>query len=322
MAAGQAIRIDAFNSLAEDMPAAIEAFLSYCRAKNLSENTIIYYRYRLGSFKQYLDQNAPGVGPVHVNAPLIRGFISEEARRSSAATANHSVIALKAFFNYLVKDGFLERSPLAGVEKLKQRKSIIQTFSLEQVETILATCEKTFAGVRDRAIILLLLDCGLRASELCDIGLDDVNWTEQTILIRGKGDKERMVSYGQATRSALSQYLARRGELSTKDLFVSCYAEPINRHRLLAMMKERCAAAKISGPRCSPHTLRHAFAVHYLRNGGDVFSLQKILGHSDLAMTRRYVELSETDVREKHRMFSPADRLLPGDQRCGRKRMK
>ncbi|MCE5197978.1 MAG: tyrosine-type recombinase/integrase [Armatimonadota bacterium] len=322
MATGQLIRIDAFNSLAEDMSAAIEAFLSYCQSKNLSNNTIIYYRYRLESFRRYIDKNAPGTTPLNLNAPLIRGFIADESKRSSPSTANHSVISLKAFFNYLIKDGFLDRSPMAGVEKLKQRKAIIQTFSLEQIEALLATCEKSFAGIRDRAIVLLLLDCGLRASELCDIKLDDVNWTEQTILICGKGDKERLISYGQTARSALSQYLARRGELNVRNLFVSCYAEPINRYRLLEMIKERCSAANISGLRCSPHTLRHTFAVHYLRNGGDVFSLQKILGHSDLAMTRRYVELSEMDVREKHRAYSPADRIRVASSSARRERLR
>ena len=85
---------------------------------------------------------------------------------------------------------------------------------------------------------------------------------------------------------------------------------------------QRCEAAKIKGIRCSPHTLRHSMAVTYLRNGGDVFSLQKMLGHASLEMTRKYAELSQTDVQDKHRMYSPADRLQSAKQTTGRTRIR
>ena len=219
-------------------------------------------------------------------------------------------------------DGLLDQNPIDRVDKPRRRRAVISTFSPEEVESILATCRNDFVGVRDRAIILTLLDCGLRASELCGLRLEDIDWREQTLLVVGKGDKERIVPFGSAVRRVLGEYIGRRGDLPCRELFVSVYGEPINRHRLRAIVRRRCEAAGIKGVRCSPHTFRHTFAVMFLRAGADAFTLQKLLGHSDLAMTRRYCELSRTDVLEKHRLFSPADRLRPVGPTSGRKRLK
>ena len=105
-------------------------------------------------------------------------------------------------------------------------------------------------------------------------------------------------------------------------MFVTCYGDPLDRFRTLDAVKARCKAAGVVGVRCSPHTFRHTFAVQFLRNGGDVFSLQRLLGHSDLTMTRLYAELSQTDVTEKHRLYSPADRLRPAGPNRGRTRIR
>lgn len=154
MATQQAQRIDSFISPAEDMSSAINAFLSYCRSKNLSDNTIVYYGYRLDSFTKYLQRTVPDIIPTEMTSPIIRGFIAYESRHNSPSTANHSIIALRAFFNYLVKDEFIGRSPMSNVEKVRQKKAIIQTFILEQIQQILNTCSRDFVGIRDKAIIV------------------------------------------------------------------------------------------------------------------------------------------------------------------------
>lgn len=322
MARSQVVRIDKYISPALDLECAITGFFNYCRARNLSPNTILYYQYRLGAFKRYTDAKHPGAAPKDITAPIVRDFISSESNQHSVTTANHSVTALNSFFNYLIKDGFLESNPVEGVDKLRSRKKVIETFSKEQIQSILKVCGKDFAGVRDTAILMVLFDCGLRASELCGLTVHDISWGDQTLLVLGKGDKERSVPFGQATKRALTQYLARRGELEADAFFVTCYGDPMTRFRLAEMVVQRCKKAGVQGLRCSPHTFRHTFAVSYLRAGGDVFSLQKILGHSDLTMTRRYAELSQTDVQDKHRMFSPGDRLGGVAQRSGRQRLR
>ncbi|MEN6356549.1 MAG: tyrosine-type recombinase/integrase [Armatimonadota bacterium] len=322
MARGQLAKYNYFANDHIDIHGAIEGFLDFCRVKNLSENTIIYYNYRLTAFQRYLKEIAPEAILADVTPQMLRGFIVQQTQINSASTANHSIITLRTFFNYLVKEGFLDTSPTAGISKVKRRKTIIETFSIEQIEGMLKTCGHDFTGVRDKAILLTLFDCGIRASELGTIKLSDVSWTDQTILIIGKGDKERVVPFGKATRQALSAYVIHRGELPSDRLFVTCYGEEIYRNRLAQIVTKRAKAAKITGVRCSPHTFRHTFAVSYLRAGGDVFTLQKILGHSDLSMTRRYVEVSQTDVQEKHRMYSPGDRIQLAGQSIHRTRLK
>ncbi|OFX14803.1 MAG: hypothetical protein A2Z18_03560 [Armatimonadetes bacterium RBG_16_58_9] len=260
--------------------------------------------------------------PATVTPQIVRAFLTAETESNSASTAAHSYVSLRAFFNFLVRDGFVAVNPADSVDKPRQRRKIIETFSLDDVERMVATCGKDFVGVRDRAMILAMLDCGLRASELCGLSINDVNWAEQTLLVVGKGDKERIVPFGNVTRQALAEYVPRRGQLETQMLFVSIYGAPLDRYRVRTMVKERCETAGIKGPRCSPHTLRHTCAVQYLRNGGDVFSLQKLLGHADLTMTRRYAELSQTDVREKHRACSPADRLQATASRSARRKLR
>jgi site-specific recombinase XerD len=312
MALAQVVRLQI--SPAESLPAALSSFLAHCKAKNLSSKTLDYYTYRLRAFEEYLESNGLSVTPDCVTRDMCRGFVTSEMEAHSLATANHSVTTLRAFFNYLVDEGFLPASPMNGLKKLRAGRRLVNTFSTEQVEALLATCEKSFVGARDRAAIMMLFDCGLRVSELCGLVLDDISWSEQTLFVTGKGDKDRLVSFGESTRRALVRYLDRRGDLETKAVFVTSLAEPLTRFRVAKIIKARCARANITGVRCSPHTLRHTFAVSYLRSGGDVFSLQKLLGHSDLSMTRRYCELSDTDALTRHRMHSPGDRLQHADR--------
>lgn len=324
MAQSNVVRLPQINTLGGDMEAAIVAFLNYCKGKNTAPRTVEYYQTRLAAFTRWADDKHPDISPNAVTPTIVREFIAAETKRSSQSLGQHAYTALKAFFTFLHGEGYVEVHPLAGMEKPKAPRKVIATFSIEQIDRIINGCDaKTFNGCRDRAILFLLLDCGLRASELCGLDADDVDWTSQTVLVRlAKGGKERMVPFGNATRQALASYRSRRGDLESPSLFVTCYGQRFDRFRLLDIIRTRCENAGITGVRCSPHTLRHSMAVSYLRNGGDVFSLQKLLGHSDLTMTRRYAELSQTDVQNKHRLYSPADRLQLAKQSTGRRRLK
>ena len=309
------------RSPADEMALAIEGFLHSRKAMNCSPNTIVYYKNRFLAFTRFLQAHNLTLAPWEVTPRIIRDFLTEQAEEKSPSTAHHSRLTLSAFFNDLLRDGVVESNPLATVERVRQRSTVIETFTQEHITALLATCGNDFPGVRDKAIMLLLLDSGLRASELCGLKLADIDWNGQTLRVLGKGNKERIVPFGMTAKQALLNYQARRGNLPTLSLFVTVYTVALNRYRLREIIIDRTTRAKISGIRCSPHTFRHTCAVMYLRNGGDVFSLQKLLGHTDLTMTRRYAELSQQDVIQKHRQFSPGD-ALPQQQTGGRKRLK
>lgn len=294
---------------AQRLQAAIDSFYARCTARNLSPHTLAFYKHRFEAFTRYLETEHLAVAPEEVTPALIRGFLASETKRVSAVTAEDSYVTLRAFFTYLVRDGQLAHSPMDQVEKVRQPRKVITTFTDEQLRALLATCSRDFCGKRDTAIFLMLTDCGLRVSELCGLRLADIDQGEHTLLVTGKGDKQRCVPFGQAVGRAVAAYLAHRGTLDTEAVFVSQFGTPLTRLRVLAMIKERGETAKLSPAVCTAHNFRRYFACAFLRAGGDVFSLQKLLGHTSLEMSRRYAELSNADVIAKHRQFSPGDAL-------------
>lgn len=162
---------------------------------------------------------------------LVREFLTDEMDTKSASTACHSYLALSAFLGFLVNDEFLTDSVTKGVEKPKRRRTVIDTFSLEQLEALVSKCGGSFTGARDMAIKMFMFDSGLRVSELCGLSLDDIDWTDQTVVVLGKRNRERAVSFGTLTRYAITDYLARHGQLVVKNLFVTYYGEPVDRYR-------------------------------------------------------------------------------------------
>lgn len=161
---------------------------------------------------------------------------------------------------------------------------------------------------RDRAIILTLLDTGARAQELCDLKVGDVNLETGMVVIRkGKRGKERITYLGKIARESLWRYLAKRDFKDKADpLFMTSKRGPLDRHALRKMLARAGQRAEIGEP-VYPHRLRHTFAINYLRNGGDIYTLQRLLGHSSLDMVRRYLSIAEVDLEQTHRRASPVD---------------
>jgi len=299
------------SSPRDGLERAVANFLDRGRARNLSPSTLRFYRTRLTAFARYLKQAEVTPDPATITPAIVRDFVAAERERVSAVTAQHSFVALRAFFKFLTREEAIAVNPMDRVEKVRVPRKVIQTLSASQVEALLGVCRRGFTGARLRAIILVLLDTGLRVSELCGINLEDVSWDEGTLRVMGKGSKERVVPFGEAARQALIGYLAKRGKLAGQSaVFVTCYRDRLNRHEVHRILQNAGRRAGLSGVRCSPHTFRHTCAVMYLRNGGDAFTLQKLLGHATLDMTRRYCELSQTDALAKHRQASPGDRFL------------
>jgi integrase/recombinase XerC len=296
---------------------AVSCFLADCKARNLSPCTLALNRIILKGLRGALGDAALA----EVTANDLRRFLIDKASATSPATAARYYDCIKRFFAFLADDGFIHTNPMQSVAKPRAAVPIIQPLRQEQVEAMIAACGSGFVGLRDRLVLLVLLDCGLRASELCGITLDDVDLENQQFLIRhGKGDRSRRVPFGSAVLATLRQYIAKRAEVDTPELVVNVYGDPVDRYRIRAIVLEAARKAGVTHPHIGPHLLRHTCAVQYLRNGGDTFSLQKVLGHSTLVMTRRYSELADTDVADKHRVFSPADRLKAAVKTTGRRK--
>ena len=299
------------------------SFLDYCKSKRLSPNTITYYDCRLLALERYLATESIDETPLTLTVQTIRAFLTNQADISSPTTAQHSYCALRAFYGYLQQDGFVDDNPLLKIDKPKRRQKIIETFSEDQLSKVIATCDcKTFTGSRDRAMLLFMLDSGVRVSELCNLDIADISWPDRTGMVVGKGDVERTVCFGLTTGQALQQYVARRGKLDHDRLFVSVTGEPLDRYRVREIVIDRCGKAEVTGVRCSPHTMRHTAAVSFLRNGASAFDVQKLLGHSTLDMTKRYVSLLDSDLRNAHARSSPVDNMAGVKTKSGRTYLK
>ncbi len=170
-------------------------------------------------------------------------------------------------------------------------------------------------STRNTVILLLLVDCGLRISELVGIDLDDINLEEGIIKIRkAKGSKERYVPVGNVAQRFLWKYIntSRTRPIAPHitSLLLNDKGLPLTGNGVQQILQRYGKKAGIIGTRCSPHTCRHTFAKNYLMNGGDIFSLQKILGHSNPASVRIYLNLFATDIKKQHRQFSPVDNMI------------
>lgn len=217
---------------------------------------------------------------------------------------------LRTFFTWMVQEEAIEASPLDRIKKPTDRPDQVEPFLDEEVEALLSAASKSHYAKRDEAILWLLLDTGMRASELCAITMADLDLTARRCKIQeGKGGKSRTVWLGSTAAKAIWNYLKSEPHEPHEPLFFNKLGDSLTRYGLYQLIDRLGIEAKVKQARCAPHTFRHTFAISFLRAGGDVLSLQQLLGHTSLAMVNRYVKLAQADLQEAHRRFSPADRL-------------
>ena len=307
-----------------DIANLIRGFELTCQTEGKSPKTIEWYICFLGKFLQFLNSRFYPVDIDQIDKNHIREFVrylQQEAKTPhrckplSQATVQGYVRTLKAFFSWATREEYLVANPMTKIPVPKATTRVTNTFSQEHIARLIAVYQGyNGSGCRNLTILLLLLDSGIRVSELVGIDLVDIGLAEGTIKIRrAKGNKERLVPIGSLVQRALWKYINhyRPRPLTDKvtGLFLSEEGLPLTRNGIQQMLRRSGKRAGITGVRCSPHTFRHTFAKNYLLNGGDIFSLQKILGHSSLASVRLYLNLFSSDVKKQHQRFSPVDNM-------------
>jgi site-specific recombinase XerD len=235
-------------------------------------------------------------------------------RGLSGHTINCYARSLRVFFSWLVREEIIDANPFDRVKIPRVPQKVMPTFSDSQLKCLLDSIPtKRAEGYRDYTIIMTLLDTGMRVSELCNLKLVNVNLEDGMVKVLGKGNKERLIPIGKQVQRCIWSYVARcRPEPAGPHcdfLFLTREGRPLTKDRVEVIVEHYGEKAGVSGVRCSPHTFRHTAAVRFLRNGGGVFSLQRLLGHSSLEMTRHYCELADVDVKTDHITASPVDNL-------------
>lgn len=313
---------------------AIEGFLYYKAASGLTQSTINDYNYSLGKLAEYLQD--PLISEItskdldrfflylRENLLVTRAAITPvQPRKLSPKTLLNIWGACSVFFKWVERE-FNLANPFK-IERPRARTKPISPFTKEEVEALFKACDTSKVAhsnrrkswvvtrptkKRDKALLSLLLDTGTRISEACGIKIGEVDFKNGRILVTGKGSKSRYVSIGRSCRQALWAYVSERYPKDVpnpdENLFLDVENwRPLNRDSARNLLKRLGEKAGIRG--VHPHRFRHTFAIMYLRNGGDIFTLQRMLGHTSLDMVKHYLSLSDVDVDAVHQRSSPLD---------------
>lgn len=291
----------------------VKAFMESLTLRNLSYFTKRHHEGNFRGVNRLLTSLDYPTAPITISTDhLKKAIIKAFELKLSPTTINHYIRTTQQFFAFLLEEGYLLGDPAKPLKKVKAPKVIIEAFTVDQVRELIAMPnKKTFVGFRDYCIMLVLLDTGLRLSELLNIRLDDVDLQQRKIKVMGKGAKERYVYFNTTTRDALKRYMDVRGQnLFHSFLWISREDGPLKRETIQERLAQYGQQAGLKNVRVSPHTFRHTFAKLFILNGGNTLALQNLLGHSTLEMVRHYVNLWGTDLQAMHRQYSPVDRLF------------
>lgn len=286
---------------------AAQSYILDCQSRALSPATVAFYQKKLAPFLAFL--KAHNVTEPHGITPaLVRAYLVELQRAHNPGGAHCHFRAMRAFLRFLVAEGDLAASPLANVKPPKTPHAMLDPVPLDVVSKMLKQCTGR-NGDRDAAIILTLLDSGLRAAELVALDVGDVDMASGRVVVKhGKGDKARVVFLGAKARKAILRMLKTRDAAPTSPLWLTDDGERLGYWGLRQVLRRRAAAAGVPEP--SAHDFRRAFALLSLRGGCDVYALQRLMGHADLTVLRRYLAQTESDLQAAHAKASPVDKML------------
>jgi len=287
-------------------------FALYCKAKGLSARTLETYLSSIDELGAFLAQSCCEDGIPRTQD--IRAFVASLLDRSLAkATISIRLRAVRCFFSFLEREEIVCTNPMASVEIPRVPTSYPEILTEAEIKAILAVARaRSWTETRNRAMVLVFLDTGVRLGELIGLDLGDLDLHAARIRVRsGKGEKERHVYLGRGLLRSLRAWLDSRGAgQESLPLFVTRGGTRLDRRNVQRILERMSAKAGLTRRRVHPHLLRHTFATHYIMNGGDPFSLQRILGHSDIKTTMIYVNLAGVGLREAHAKASPVDRIL------------
>lgn len=289
----------------------VKSFLLDGESRRLSPRTLSFYRDELRYFRQWVE--AKGVQAVESITPdLLRRYLLHLGETRNPGGQHAAYRTLRAFLRWYQREYEPEgwRNPIAKVQPPKLQEDPLPALPLDCLRKMLATCAgRRFLDTRDRAILLGLLDSGCRANEFLSLNLGDVDLGMGTVMVRkGKGGKSRVTFLCVKATKAVLAYLRHRQAGSDEPLWVTGEGGRLTYAGLRQIVRRRALKAEVPEP--SLHSFRRAFAIGALRSGMDLVSLQRLLGHADLSVIRRYLKQTEEDLRAAHQKGSPVDHLL------------
>ncbi|GGJ23579.1 tyrosine-type recombinase/integrase [Deinococcus roseus] len=289
---------------------------NHLKLKKRSEYTRHYYRSTLVSLRKYQkagEDNLPDEVE-RITVMHLRGFLMwlEEEQELNAGGIHAHGRALRGVFHWAFKEELISKDPVKRLELPsvpKERMPAVQPAQLKKLVEASKTAEHP---LRDKAILLVLFDTGIRLGEITGLKIEDVLMDRGMLRVVGKGNKERFVPIGGSAMLAINRYMQRErkpAHAGIRQLFLGRGGIPLDRTGVALALEKLAKKIGLERKDCTPHTFRRGFAVQFLRNGGNLFALQQILGHTTLDMTRRYVGYLDDDIKDIHVRNSPVDLL-------------
>jgi integrase/recombinase XerD len=289
----------------------IDAFIDALWLEDgLSKNTLAAYRRDLTLYGVWLSSQGLAQGEIDRTCEAdLNAYFAFKHEASKATSANRRLTVLKRYFRWALRERRLTQDPTLKLQSARQALRVPKTMSEAQVDDLLRAPDESPLGLRDSAMLELLYASGLRVSELVSLKTYHLGMNEGVLRIMGKGNKERLVPFGQVARESINTYLAEGrpailGGQQTEDLFVTARGSAMSRVMFWMLVKKYARVAGIHSP-LSPHTLRHAFATHLLNHGADLRAVQLLLGHADISTTTIYTHVARERLKSLHAQHHP-----------------
>lgn len=317
---------------------AFQLFYNVKRASGMRERTLADYKAHWRYFREWVDENHSGIKLDEITSSIAWKYYiymangrtkyeGVEGRELVGQALSPTTVAirlrtLRTMFNFWSSERMIDVNPLANLKPPKEDEEEIQAFTDDQVRQLLETPDtRSFAGFRDKVLMLLLADSGLRIQEALSLKLEHLDVKSRCIHLSAamnKNRKPRVVPISvEVIRSLLELITENKAFFGHADyIFLSAYGDKLTADTVRKRFTRYGALAGISDSvRVSPHTFRHYFCKMYLLNGGDLFSLQRIVGHADISTTRKYVQMDDENIKVQHAQYSPMMRLRAGKRK-------
>ena len=291
----------------------IENFKNYLKLeRGLSMNSIKSYEFDLIQFKNFMIENAINESPKQCSSSTVKTYLYKNFSNKKSRSQARSISALKSFFNYLLFEGEINSSPLNDIESPKIENKLPEVLTEDEIKRLISSVNlDSEFGQRNKTIIEVLYGTGIRVSELTDLKLSNIFFDENILKVTGKGNKERFVPLGKIASIEIKKYLNDRDKLKINSkfsdiLFLNRYGRQLTRSMIFKVINDYSKNANIY-KKISPHTLRHSYATHLLKNGADLRTIQLILGHESITTTEIYTHLDTFHLEDVLKKYHPRE---------------
>ena len=289
----------------------IENFKNYLKLeRGLSMNSIESYEFDLIQFKNFIIENSINESPKKCSSSTVKRYLYKNFSNKKSRSQARSISALKSFFNYLLFEGEIHSSPINDIESPKIENKLPEVLTEDEIKRLISSVNlDSEFGQRNKTIIEVLYGTGIRVSELIELKLSNIFFKENILKVTGKGNKERFVPLGKIALIEIKKYLNDRDKLKINSkysdiLFLNRYGRQLTRSMIFKVINDSSKNAEID-KKISPHTLRHSYATHLLKNGADLRTIQLILGHESITTTEIYTHLDTFHLEDVLKKYHP-----------------